>query len=134
MSVLFSNLFIISNPKLQCKILINSTTSKSKPFSKDFHQLFCGTILLFTELKYKRCVKTIHKIIAHAFFGNQLCRMMLIAKEELLKWLDNDTKGLIARENYGRFYLCNKLNLCVLLRVFSCSPIRMKSHKPVSYE
>ena len=106
----FINFFIIGDPALQREILTDPTTEKSKALYTDFRQVFCGKVPLFTRLSYNGYVKSMRKSTAHAFSGNQVRRMMIVAKDELQKWLDNDVKQLINGKNDGVFDPCDEIN------------------------
>lgn len=106
----YLNIFIIGDPKLQREILTDPTTQKSSTFYTGFRQVFQGSAPLFTRLIYDKYVKDLRKSTAHAFSGNQVRRMMVVAKEELRKWMENDVNELINGKNGGIFDPCVEIN------------------------
>jgi len=115
----YLNIFIIGDPQLQREILTDPTTHKSTSFYTGFRQVFQGTCPLFTRLHYDSYVKSMRKSTAHAFSGNQVRRMMVIAKEELKKWLEKDIQELIDGKNDGLFDPCveiNRVTFCVICK------------------
>jgi len=106
----YLNIFVIGDPKLQREILTDPTTQKSSTFYAGFRQLFQGSSPLFTRLNYDKHVKDLRKNTAHAFSGNQVRRMMVVAKDELRNWLENDVKELIDGKDGGIFDPCVEIN------------------------
>ena len=106
----YLNIFIIGDPILQREILTDPTTQKSSTFYTGFRQVFQGSAPLFTRLKYDKYVKDLRKNTAHAFSGNQVRRMMVVAKDELRNWLENDVKELIDGKDGGIFDPCVEIN------------------------
>ena len=106
----YLNIFVIGDPQLQREILTDPTTQKSAAFYIGFRQVFRGTAPLFTRLNYDSYVKSMRKSTAHAFSGNQVRSMMVIAKDEFKKWLEKDIQELIDGKNDGIFGPCDEIN------------------------